>query len=121
MQSLLFVYDDFRPGERKYREIAYCVFGFRRHTLPGFILARRCGQVIAVPQTHSEIDGYLLSTVCFIDMLRLQVIVGNSFQQVPEVKCKLITPFSPFIHVFAAPSEQLGDRLIGPLAMGSMR
>ena len=121
MSSALFVYDDFRTGESRYKEIGYCVFGFQRFVLPGFILVKREGKAIAVPETYSQVDGYLLTVANFIDLMRLQVLMENYYKNITGARFVTGAVQPQAIHLFAAPSMYMGDRLIGSLCMSSMR
>lgn len=121
MSSGIFVYDDFRPGECKYKEIGYCVFSFQRLVLPGFILVQREGRVIAVPETHSQVEGYLLTLPNFVEFMRLQVLMENYYRDITGVRFITGAVQPAIVHLFSAPRMHLGDRLVGSLCMTSFR
>lgn len=60
MISSFFLYDEFAPGNLRYKEIANWVSSYDMAALPNFIFVKRNKRVLAVPKPENIISGWIV-------------------------------------------------------------
>lgn len=115
MITSFFLYDEFAPGNLRYKEIGNFVSSYELASVQGYVFVKRNKQVLAVPKLHTSINGWLVRPYSELASMNIRTTIDDA-RKVGEL-CRRLTIYykdtQAYLYIWKYMFDP-SDHIIGP-------